>query len=382
MKITLHDNDSWLKFAPLTLTRPVGNLRMGIFTNDERWRYLFSGADVGYDTEDYLVGKFPNNGGTVMNGCVILSREVADAILQLEENSELFSQKENTWIARKGDGSSKVAFNDEVIVISERWHLYQKNSEAIVNDFEIVTDKKSSAQLSASNTVIGDRDLIFLEEGAKVEASILNTTSGPIYVGKNAEIMEGSIVRGPLAMNESSALKLGTKIYGPTTLGPHCKVGGEVNNCIFQSYSNKGHDGFLGNSLVGEWCNLGADTNSSNLKNNYGDVKTFNFESMKLEQTDVQFMGLVMGDHSKCGINSMFNTASVVGVSSNVFGADFPPKYVPSFQWGVHGDDYDFARALESAGNMMIRRGLQLTIPEIDILQYVADKSNGFSGNK
>lgn len=382
MNITLHDNDSWLKFAPLSLTRPIGNLRIGIFTNDERWKYLLAGADIGFQTEEYLSQKFPDVGGTVMNACVILNREVADAILQLGDNSELYSSHENTWIARNGDGSNKVAYGGEVIVISERWNLFQKNGDAIKSDFEIITDKGVSETLSESNTVIGDPELIFLEEGAKVEASILNTTNGPIYIGKNAEVMEGSIVRGPLAMNESSVLKLGTKLYGATTLGPNCKVGGEVNNCIFQAYSNKGHDGFLGNSLVGEWCNLGADTNSSNLKNNYGNVKTFNFESMELEQTDVQFMGLVMGDHSKCGINTMFNTATVVGVCSNIFGAEFPPKYIPSFQWGVHGETYDFSKAIESADNMMIRRGLQLSIAETDILQFVSDKSNGFSGNK
>lgn len=380
MNITLHDNESWLKFAPLTLTRPIGNLRMGILTNDERWKLFFPRAEIGFKSEDFLAGRFPNVGGTEMNACVILNRELADAIIQLGENQELYCDQ--CWIARNGDGSNKVKFTGKLIVISERWNLYQMNGEALINDFEMMSEGKTSQALSNSNRVIGDPDLIFLEEGAKVEASILNTMNGPIYVGRNAEIMEGSIVRGPFAMNESSALKLGTKIYGPTTLGPHCKVGGEVNNCIFQSYSNKGHDGFLGNSLIGEWCNLGADTNSSNLKNNYGEVKTFNFESMQLEQTDVLFMGLVMGDHSKCGINTMFNTATVVGVSSNVFGAEFPPKYIPSFQWGVHGDSYSFAKALESASNMMSRRGLQLSIPEIDILQYVSDTSNGFSGNK
>jgi len=379
MNITLHDTDNWLKFAPLTLTRPIGNLRMGIFTNDERWKMFFPNVEVGFKSQDYLQGKFPDFGGTEMNACVILNRGVADAIVQLDENDSLWSGE--TWIARNGDGSNKVEYSGEFTVISERWELYQKNAEVLESDFNIATEGRSSQILSPSNTVIGDPDLIFLEEGAKVEAAILNTTSGPIYIGRNAEIMEGSIVRGPLAMNESSALKLGTKVYGPTTLGPHCKVGGEVNNCIFQAYSNKGHDGFLGNSLIGEWCNLGADTNSSNLKNNYGNVKTFNFESMKVEQTEVQFMGLVMGDHSKCGINTMFNTATVVGVSSNVFGADFPPKYVPSFQWGVHGETYGFAQALESAGNMMTRRDIQLTIPEIDILQFIADKSNGFAGN-
>lgn len=380
MKVVLHDNDKWLKFAPLTLTRPVGNLRMGIFTNDERWRFLLPHVEIGFATQPYLSGKFPPNEGIVTNACIILNREIADAITLLGENTELYA--ENEWIARRGDGTNKVKFEGEFISISERWHLYQLNGEVLKNDFELIREGRTSEPLSHTNTVIGNPQWIFLEEGAVVEGAILNTTNGPIYVGKDAEIMEGSIVRGPLAMHEHSALKLGTKVYGPTTLGPHCKVGGEVNNCIFQSFSNKGHDGFLGNSLIGEWCNLGADTNSSNLKNNYGKVKTFSFETMKMEQTDVQFMGLVMGDHSKCGINTMFNTATVVGVSSNVFGAEFPPKYIPSFQWGMHGESYQFDRALESAENMMERRGVQLSIHEIDILQFISDNAKGFSVDK
>lgn len=380
MNITLNDNNHWLKFAPLTLTRPIGNLRMGIFTNDERWKFLLPHVEVGFNTENYLAGKFPSVGGVEMNACVILNRDLADAITQLGENEELFCN--DGWIARRGDGSVKVKFAQEVLLISERWNLFQFNGDALKMDFQLATEGKMSQPLSPTNTVIGDHKLIFLEEGAKVEASILNTNEGPIYIGKNAEIMEGSIVRGPLAMNESSALKLGTKIYGPTTLGPHCKVGGEVNNCIFQGYSNKGHDGFLGNSLIGEWCNLGADTNSSNLKNNYGMVKTFSFETMTEEQTDLQFMGLTMGDHSKCGINTMFNTATVVGVSSNIFGADFPSKYIPSFQWGLDGTTYSFDRALESANNMMMRRGVELSGEDIGILEYISDTSNGFSSNK
>lgn len=380
MNITLHDNENWLKFAPLTLTRPIGNLRIGILTNDERWKLFFPHAEIGFKSQAYMSSKFPDAGGTEMNACVILNRDIADAIALLGENDELFCQ--DGWIARNGEGSNKVKFTGAVIFLKERWNLYEMNGDALLSDFNIITEGRDSEQLSNSNRVIGDSKLIFLEEGAKVEASILNTTNGPIYIGKDAEIMEGSIVRGPLAMNEHSALKLGTKIYGPTTLGPHCKVGGEVNNCIFQSFSNKGHDGFLGNSLIGEWCNIGADTNTSNLKNNYGNVKTFSFESMQLEQTEVQFMGLVMGDHSKCGINTMFNTATVIGVSSNVFGAEFPPKYVPSFQWGVDGESYNFVKALDSAGNMMTRRGLQLSIPDIDILNYISDTANGFSGNK
>lgn len=380
MEISLNDNNKWLKFAPLTLTRPIGNLRMGIFTNDERWRFLLPQVQLGFKTEAFLAGKYPSIEGLEMNACVILNRNVADAITQLEENQELVCEK--GWIARRGDGSIKVNFNQDIIVISERWNLFQFNGDVLKSDFEIISEGRPSQLLSGSNRIIGDPELIYLEEGAKVEAAILNTTNGPIYIGKDAEIMEGSIVRGPFAMGEKSVLKLGTKIYGPTTLGPHCKVGGEVNNCIFQSFSNKGHDGFLGNSLIGEWCNIGADTNSSNLKNNYSKVKTFSYESMKEEQTDVQFMGLVMGDHSKCGINTMFNTGTVVGVSSNIYGADFPPKYIPSFQWGPNGDTYTLDRALDSAINMMARRELQLSVAEIDILQYISDTSNGFSGNK
>jgi UDP-N-acetylglucosamine diphosphorylase/glucosamine-1-phosphate N-acetyltransferase len=198
----------------------------------------------------------------------------------------------------------------------------------------LITANRISEKLSKTNTLIGNSSLLFIEPGAKVEASILNTTTGPIYIGKDAEIMEGSVVRGPLAMCEHSALKLGTKVYGASTLGPHCKVGGEINNVVMQAYSNKGHEGFLGNSVIGEWCNLGADTNTSNLKNNYGAVSTYSYETKKEEKTNVQFMGLTMGDHSKCGINTMFNTATVVGVSCNIYGGDFPAKFIPSFSWG------------------------------------------------
>lgn len=380
MNITLHDNDKWLDFAPLTLTRPIGNLRMGILTNDERWKLLIPTAEIGFSTEDYLHEKFPNLGGVEVNACIIPTRDLSEKVLALREEEELFN--EHGWIARRGTGSISIKYDLELVFLAERWDLFQRNGEVIKLDFELITEGRISQPISTSNTFLGDQNLIFLEEGAKVEASILNTNDGPIYIGKNAEIMEGSIVRGPLAMNEGSALKLGTKIYGPTTLGPHCKVGGEVNNSIFHGYSNKGHDGFLGNSLIGEWCNLGADTNTSNLKNNYGLVKTFSYRSKQEEQTNLQFMGLTMGDHSKCGINTMFNTASVVGVSSNVYGADFPSKHIPSFQWGIDGDRYDFEKAVESSNNMMIRRGVSLSETEIDILRYISDNSTGFTGNK
>lgn len=372
MNIVLHDNNKHLDFAPFTLTRPVGDLRIGIMTNVERWKLLFPDAEVGFNTETYLAGKYPSMNGIEVNACVVLNKEIIEAIVDLPANMSLM--KDGIWIAGSLDRTAVKEFHGELPVILEnRWDLYQKNGDALENDFEMLTSGRTSRQLSSTNTLIGDAQRVFLEEGAKVEASTLNTNGGPIYIGKNAEIMEGSIVRGPLAMNESSALKLGTKVYGATTLGPHCKVGGEVNNVVFHGYSNKGHDGFLGNAVIGEWCNLGADTNASNLKNNYGNVKTYNYRTKSVEQTDVQFMGLMMGDHSKCSINSMFNTATVIGVSVNTFSAGFPPKYVPSFSWGIDGTKYAFDKVVESANSMMIRRGKALSADEIAILQHIAD---------
>ena len=372
MRIQLHDDGKHLEFAPLTLTRPVGELRVGIFTNTERGKYFVKDAEIGYETESYLATKYDEIGESlVVNACVIPNQEVVDAALSLKGNEELIYQ--GVWLARRGTGGILIHFKGKTpIVLGHRWELYQKNAEVLAQDFDLITAGKTSVQLSSTNTIIGDHNLIFVEDGAKVEASILNTNNGPIYIGKEAEIMEGSVVRGPLALCEQATLKIGAKIYGATTIGPFCKVGGEVNNCIFQAYSNKGHEGFLGNSLIGEWCNIGADTNTSNLKNNYSKVKTYNYATGKSEQTDIQFMGLSMGDHSKCGINTMFNTATVVGVSSNIYGAEFPPKYIPSFKWGA--DKFDFKKAIESANNMMVRRGKQLSDADIDILRHIADK--------
>lgn len=376
MKILLHDNGLHLRFAPLTLTRPVGDLRMGIFTNSERWKHLVPNAEVFFETEAYLSKQFPacEMPDLVLNSSIIPSAAIATKILDLKSDERLLAGSE--WIAYKGNGSISVECPIEFLQIENRWDLYQKNGIALANDFEIITKGRKSQTLSVSNTLIGDASQLFIEEGAVVEASILNTKTGPIYIGKNAEIMEGSVVRGPLAMCESSGLKLATKIYGPTTLGPHCKVGGEVNNVVFQAYSNKGHDGFLGNALIGEWCNLGADTNCSNLKNNYGMVSTYSYESQKEEKTNVQFMGLTMGDHSKCGINTMFNTATVVGVSSNIYGAGFPNKFIKSFQWGGAEEmvDFRFDKAIEVANNMMERRGLQLTEGELSILKQISEQ--------
>ncbi len=375
MKINISDNGLHLRFAPLSLTRPVGNLRMGIFTNDERWKQFLPEAEIGFETEEYLSKRFPKiEGGVTVNAAVIPNEDVVAAVMHLEQNTALFLN--DVFLAGATNAAEKIQFLGETpVILKNRWDIYALNHLVLKHDFDLLTAGSKSQKLSDTNTLIGPKDMLFIEEGAKVEAAILNTSTGPIYIGKKAEIMEGSIVRGPLAMCEESALKLGAKIYGATTLGPHCKVGGEVNNVVFQAYSNKGHDGFLGNALIGEWCNLGADTNTSNLKNNYGMVDTYSYETNGQVKTDVQFMGVCMGDHSKCGINTMFNTGTVTGVSSNIFGAGFPSKFIPSFTWGgAEGSEpFRFEKAVEYANNMMARRGLELTSDEIAILKHIHD---------
>jgi len=348
---------------------------MGIFTNDERWKQFLPEAEIGFETEEYLSKRFPKiEGGVTVNAAVIPNEDVVAAVMHLEQNTALFLN--DVFLAGATNAAEKIQFLGETpVILKNRWDIYALNHLVLKHDFDLLTAGSKSQKLSDTNTLIGPKEMLFIEEGAKVEAAILNTSTGPIYIGKKAEIMEGSIVRGPLAMCEESALKLGAKIYGATTLGPHCKVGGEVNNVVFQAYSNKGHDGFLGNALIGEWCNLGADTNTSNLKNNYGMVDTYSYETNGQVKTDVQFMGVCMGDHSKCGINTMFNTGTVTGVSSNIFGAGFPSKFIPSFTWGgAEGSEpFRFEKAVEYANNMMARRGLELSSEEIAILKYIHD---------
>ena len=277
MKINLDDNKLHLRFAPLTLTRPIGNLRMGILCNNERWKMYIPEAEIGFTTENYLQEKFIQlNNAIQVNASVIPNEDVAAAVFNLEDNSTLLIDKQ--WIAKRGSGKNKIQFKGETpIILKERWDLFLFNEEVLKKDFDLLSTARKSKKLSKTNTLIGDEKLLFLEEGAKLEGAILNTTTGPIYIGKDSEVMEGSLIRGPFALCDNSTLKLGTKVYGASTIGPHCKIGGEISNVIFQSFSNKGHDGFLGNSVIGEWCNLGAGTNSSNLKNNYGEISTYSY---------------------------------------------------------------------------------------------------------
>ncbi len=365
MHIILHDNGLHLRFAPLTFTRPVGDLRCGIFTNKERWEKWIPEAVVSFETEAYLATKFPKIVGehaVVVNASIIPTEAIAAAVVLLEDNQLLVAG--DTWLAKRGNATEVIKWTEQFpIELKERWDLFQLNDEVLVADYFLLTGGRTSAYISGTNTVIGDRSLIFIEEGASVEGAMLNTTAGPIYVGHEAEIMEGALIRGPFALCDHAGVKMGAKIYGATTIGPYCKVGGEVSNCIFQAYSNKGHDGFLGNSLVGEWCNFGADSNTSNLKNNYSLIRSWSFEKGAEIETGLQFMGVTMGDHSKCAINTMFNTATVIGVSCNIFGGGFPKKFIPSFTWGGVEEStvFELDKAKQAAQAMMNRRGIELT---------------------
>ena len=357
---------------PLTHTRPISEIRIGILTIKEKWaKYL--GSDPSTQTADYLKKKYPlkkEADNLYIYGGVCPNKALVAAIQQLADGEGLYAG--DTLLAYRNAANQKVIFAEEFTKIEKLWHIFQYNAIELQTDFDLLTAGRKSQVLSDTNLIMGSEN-IFVEEGAKLEGAILNATTGPIYIGKNAEVMEGSIVRGPFAMCEHSVLKMGAKIYGATTLGPYCKVGGEVNNSVLMSYSNKGHDGFLGNSVLGEWCNIGADTNNSNLKNNYAEVRLWSEQAGRFEKTGLQFCGLIMGDHSKCGINTMFNTGTIVGVSANIFGAGFPRNFVPSFAWGGSAgySTYQLPKVFEVAEKVMMRRGVPFDDTEKAILQQV-----------
>lgn len=386
MGFVLFDNPlARIELLPFTFTRPVCEIRTGILTIREKWELVLD-APAGYLTQDYLSKKFPlkiKGPSLFINGKICPDPHLVKTVQQLEQGQALYKHSE--VIAFYGQASDfqdlsafqKIEFTGDLISIDRVVDIFGKNGKALQMDFELLTRNKTSQPLSNSVTVIGDKNLVFLAEGAKAEACILNVTAGPVYLGKDAEIMEGSIVRGPLALCEHSTLKLGTKIYGPTTIGPHSKVGGEMSNSVIFGYSNKGHDGFLGSSVIGEWCNLGADTNNSNLKNNYSTVKLFHYGQDQAVDTGLQFCGLIMGDHSKSGINTMFNTGTVVGVGANIYGSGFPPTHIPSFSWGGSTGfvPYQLDKLIETAERMFERRGLTLDEIEKELLKQVFDQT-------
>ena len=326
----------------------------------------------------------------MINRSIIPNEKLIEKIKQLDfdqvlKNGEkiialkLEKQHVSTFNYAEISNYDEINHKEKYISISWPWEIFKFNGENITSDFEFLTKGRKSAEISSTNNLSG-KENIFVEEGAKIEFATLNATSGPIYIGKDAEIMENSVVRGPFALCDHSVLKLAAKIYGPTTVGPHSKIGGEVNNSVIFGYSNKAHDGFLGNSVIGEWCNLGADTNNSNLKNNYAEVRLWNYENERFIKTGLQFCGLIMGDHSKCAINTMFNTGTVVGVNANIFGEGFPRNFVPSFSWGgAHGfSNYDIKKAYEVAEKVMERRSIQLDDKEKNILKEVYERTSKY----
>lgn len=388
MNYILFDGPFRNNLLPFTFTRPVADIRIGILTIREKWE-MFLDTTTTTVTEGYLSDKYPMvemHENIMINASYLPNLELVEMVKDLKENQAIFRDDHVIAFFTKDmqddinfDTFEAIEFNEDVLLIENTWDIFSKNGEAIQDDFNLITKDRKSQRIPSSNNVIAPEN-IFLEEGAKLEFTTLNASNGPIYIGKNAEIMEGSIIRGALALCENSTIKMGAKIYGPTTVGPHSKVGGEVNNSVIFGYSNKGHDGFLGNSVLGEWCNLGADTNNSNLKNNYAEVRLWDYKTEGFAKTGLQFCGLMMGDHSKCGINSMFNTGTVVGVSANIFGSGFPRNFVPSFSWGGNGGftTYLTKKAFEVCEVVMERRKIKFTEQDQAILNHVFEETKKY----
>ena len=385
MNYILFDGPVRTALLPLTFTRPVADIRVGILTIREKWeKYL--GTTTTSLTEDYLSEKFPMvemEQNVMINASYLPTAELVELIQDLGPNEAVF-HGENVVAFYTQESQETVDFDTysitdfagECIQIAHPWDIFAKNDAALRADFAFLTEDRSSQPIPKSVNVIAPEN-IFIEEGAQLEFVTLNASTGPIYIGKDTEIMEGSVIRGPFALCDHAVVKLATKIYGATTVGPHCRVGGELNNVVLFAYSNKGHDGFLGNAVLGEWCNLGADSNNSNLKNNYEEVKLWSYEKEGFAKTGLQFCGLIMGDHSKCAINTMFNTGTVVGVSANIFGSGFPRNFVPSFTWGgAQGfTTYLTKKAFETARIAMSRRSVEFDEVEARILEAVFEQT-------
>ena len=382
MQLVFSDAQFWEDFLPLTFTRPVAEMRCGILTFSERWQKLLETSEISYLTEDFLQEKFPKpekKESLFIVPNFLPNENVLNQIKDLKLGEALVY--ENELLAAKVDMDNfslnqiekMTDIHEELLLFKQPTDLFSFNEKAIDFDFELLTKGRASQELSATNGFLGNAEDLFIEEGATIEFSTLNTKTGKIYIGKNAEVMEGCNLRGPIALCEDSKFNLGAKIYGATTIGPHCKVGGEVNNIVIFGYSNKGHDGFVGNSVIGEWCNLGADTNSSNLKNNYASVKLWNYRTKRFVDTGLQFAGLIMGDHSKTAINTQFNTGTVVGVAANIFKSGFPPNLIENFSWGgMKGDEkFKLEKAYEVAEKAMARRKVAFTEVDRNILKYV-----------
>ena len=385
MNYILFDGPARNALLPFTFTRPVADILIGIMTIRQKWEMRL-GSTTTTLTEEYLSEKFPMvelEENVMINASFLPNDVLAEMVSNLEPYQAIFKGDEviafyTTEEQEEVDFDSYeiIEYHDDCLTVEHTWDIFSKNDAAIREDFEYLTEDRKSQPIPKSVNVIAPEN-IFIEEGAKLEFVTLNASAGPIYIGKDSEIMEGSVIRGPFALCENAQVKMASKVYGATTVGPYSRIGGEVKNTVLFAYSNKGHDGFLGDSVLGEWCNIGADSNNSNLKNNYEEVKLWSYETEGFAKTGLQFCGLMMGDHSKCGINTMFNTGTVIGVSANIFGSGFPRNFVPSFSWGGASGftTYVTKKAFETARLVMSRRSIDFDEREEAILAHVFEES-------
>lgn len=387
MNYILFDGEYRDNLLPLTYTKPVADLRIGILTIREKWEKHL-GFTTTTITEDYLSEKFPlveMEENVFINASILPTAGLVERIRNLKSSEAIYQGEELlAFFSHENEevdleAFRKIEFSEDLIQIKHSWDLFTYNGEALEADFDLITEGRTSAPIPDSVHCM-NKDRIFLEEDVEIEIGVLNANKGAIYIGKHAQVMEGSMIRGPFAMGEHSVVKMGTKVYGPTTLGPKSKIGGEVNNAILSGYCSKGHDGYLGNAVIGEWCNLGADSNNSNLKNNYANVKIWEYAKEKFVDTGLQFCGLIMGDHSKCGINTMFNTGTVVGVSANIYGSNFPRNFIPSFSWGGAAGltTYALTKANETTKLVMNRKNEDYTEQDQKIMEHVFEMSSKY----
>ncbi|MEJ5963086.1 GlmU family protein [Pedobacter immunditicola] len=381
MKINLFDDAAWASLRPLTFTRPVADLRVGILTIREKWAASLNAA-AGFSTQAYLAGKYnPQPDALIfINGSICPDEGLVAAVMELKEDEAL--KKGDLLIAyhttqsvpfdsKFADSCDRKSYEGDFVRLLYPEDIFKNNDAELRKDYRLLTQGRQSAAISSTNTVLGED--VFFEEGAEAECSTFNSLSGPIYIGKKSEVWEGAHIRGSFALCDNSQVKMGAKIYGQTTIGPFCRVGGEINNAVIWGYSSKGHEGYLGNSVIGQWCNIGADTNNSNLKNNYAEVKVWDYAREGFRKTGLQFCGLVMADHVKCGINTMFNTGTIAGVGANIFGPGFPRNFVPDFAWGGSQgyEVYALQKMFETAGKVFERRNIPFDQQEKDILNHI-----------
>ena len=369
---------------PLTFTRPVCEIRIGIQTISEKWNDVLK-TRVSFQTQDYLQVKYPmilSDDNVFINGGICPNAELVEVIVNLPVNSiltqgtEVIAYRSKQYNPAVNVFEKTIVYDGKLLILKQLTDIFINNGSEIKADFERITEGRKSQPITDRFTAFYNESQIFIEEGADIKAAVLDATNGEIYIGKDAKISPGAMIQGPFAICEHSLVNMGAKIRPNTTIGPFCKVGGEISNSVLFGNANKGHEGFMGNAVIGEWCNWGADTNNSNLKNDYSKVDLWSYATNKFENTGIQFAGLIMGDHSKCGINTMFNTGTVVGVNCNIFGADFQPRHIPSFSWSAGGEafkTYHLRKANQVAKAVMERRGRVFNDVEEGILKAIFD---------